>query len=675
MRKALLLFCLLPACLPSKSEVVTCTTDEECRAHGTGLRCDVDKRVCVCAGSFHEGCRNDPIYEDPDGGGLPDGRLPLSDAPVGPAIDTRATDTADIGRSIDLPEGTATDVPMVDAPAPDTNAPDAPGTCATNLDCPDPSKAFCVAGVCAGCQLAGAGACVAPTPACDLASGKCVGCTADSQCATDPAKAFCVAGSCVGCHTPGAAGCAARTDGKTVCATTGAALGQCVECGSTTDCANPAKGFCVNNACTGCTAALCAGKVDGGVSSVCAASGPAAGRCVECVANSDCKTDPAKGFCVNNACTGCTAALCAGSVDGGAAALVCAASGPAAGQCVECTSDAQCTKDPAKSFCVANACAGCQSAAVDACSTRAAAQPVCAASGTLAGQCVECGVSSDCKVATKPICTANVCGVCTDDSQCAAKLGANPGVCLGHLDGRCATDADTVYVGTIGTATCSDSAANPGSVQAPYCTAQTAVGIAKSKAKPLVVVTGALTPSSPIITSSVAIVGKSGGTITAAAAVDGLTVTSGDVYLRNLTIKGSASTSTGVGISAGAGVTLHMDTCAVKDNPGGGILLNGAAFDIKNTAVTGNGPGRTGTTVWGGVLVQSVPSSGSAKLNLVTVQANDGGGIICAGAIQGSGVLATSNTNASLGQIDSVCALGTGCASASSTCGAQSSPK
>ena len=121
------------------------------------------------------------------------------------------------------------DAPVADAPV-DTRVPDAAGTCGVNGDCMDPTKAFCVAGVCVGCQGAGASACVAPTPACDLTSGKCVGCTADSQCTTDPAKGFCVAGSCTGCNTAGATGCAARTDGNTTCATTGTATGQSLAC-------------------------------------------------------------------------------------------------------------------------------------------------------------------------------------------------------------------------------------------------------------------------------------------------------------------------------------------------------------------------------------------------------------------------------------------------------------
>jgi hypothetical protein len=247
---------------------------------------------------------------------------------------------------------------------------------------------------------------------------------------------------------------------------------------------------------------------------------------------------------------------------------------------------------------------------------------------------------------------------------------------MSNIDGHCATDAETVYVGTIGTATCSDTATSAGSAQVPYCTAQSGVGIAKAKGRPLVVMTGALAPSSPVVGASLTIVGKSGATITPALASDGITITSGEIYLRNLTVQGNASTSTGIGVSAGTGVTLHMDTCTVKNNPGGGILLNGSAFDIKNTAVMGNGQGRTGAVVWGGILVNNLPTTGPTNLGYVTIQTNVGGGITCAGGIQGTGVLSSGNTNASLGQIDSVCAISTGvCTTASATCGTQATPQ
>jgi hypothetical protein len=244
-------------------------------------------------------------------------------------------------------------------------------------------------------------------------------------------------------------------------------------------------------------------------------------------------------------------------------------------------------------------------------------------------------------------------------------------------DGHCAADSETVYVGTIGSATCSDTATNAGSAQAPYCSAQIGIGAAKAKAKPLVLMTGPLAGSLTVsFTSPLAMVGRS-AVITPTTFADAITITSGDITLRSLTIQGTASPATGIGINAGTGggnaVTLHMDTCAVTGNPGGGILLNGAAFDIKNTTVTGNGPGQTGAVSWGGIYLESLPISGTTGLNLVSVNGNVGAGVACAVGVQGSGVLATGNTSTTA-QITTSCNI-TPCTPASATCGAQSTPQ
>ena len=633
----------------------------------TGRRvCDIESSQCVF----------------PDASTIPlDGSIG-ADAPAAgdDAQPVDAFGAIDAQPSTDGGADRAGDAPVTDAPV-DTRLPDAAGTCGVNGDCTDPTKAFCVASVCVGCQSAGTSACVAPTPACDLTSGKCVGCTADSQCTIDPAKGFCVAGSCTGCDAAGATGCLARTDGKTTCATTGTAAGQCVACLVDAQCtADPTKGFCVANVCTGCNttgATGCSTRVDGKI--VCATIGTAAGQCVQCTADSQCTTDPTKGFCVANECAGCNATGatgCAGRTDG---KTTCATTGTAAGQCVECTADTQCTSSPSKGFCVANACTGCNTTGATGCTGRTDGKIVCAATGTLAGQCVTCVTSSDCKVATSPICTSNLCGACTADSQCSAKLGTtgNPGVCLNNIDGHCATDSETVYVGTIGTATCSDTAAGAGSAATPFCGLQKGVGSAKASSKSLVAVTGPLVQGSATVspTSPLTIVGKSSATITPDTGTDGIDITSGTVYLRNLIVQGvtTAGSQTGVGISAqpspGNTVTLYITGCTIKSNLGG-ILLNGAAFDIENTTVSNNAAGTTGVGLrWGGIRIDSLPTTGPTILNHVTIQTNAQVGLSCSAPITTSTtVLSSGNNNGSTDPADQIsgcgftsCTAGTGC--------------
>jgi hypothetical protein len=114
------------------------------------------------------------------------------------------------------------------------------------------------------------------------------------------------------------------------------------------------------------------------------------------------------------------------------------------------------------------------------------------------------------------------------------------------------------------------------------------------------------------------------------------------------------------------GATLILDSVTVTGNSGGGILLDGAAFNITNTAVTNNGPGDLMGTTWGGVRVQGSSSAGPRNLNLVTIQNNGGPGISCTAAVQGMGVLATGNSAV---DISPTCVI-TSCGTASAACGA-----
>jgi hypothetical protein len=163
--------------------------------------------------------------------------------------------------------------------------------------------------------------------------------------------------------------------------------------------------------------------------------------------------------------------------------------------------------------------------------------------------------------------------------------------------------------------------------------------------------------------ANLTIVGQSNGLI-AGGASPTFVISSGLVYARDVTLSSSA----GTGITATGG-ELHLDTVVIDGCRGGGVLLDGAAFDIRNTTVSQNGPADDMGSSWGGVRIKNPPTSGPAQLSLTTVQMNDGGGISCSAAIQGSGVLSVSNTNTPV-QVSPTCGF-TSCASASATCGAQ----
>jgi hypothetical protein len=424
------------------------------------------------------------------------------------------------------------------------------------------------------------------------------------------------------------------------------------------------------------------GPVDSGVAEVGTVDANIPDAAGTCASDNDCTGKDAP-YCAQGRCVSCSTGdqcsggtpLCSAShvcVSCAAVDAGCRAATPAceadSGRCLECLGDVDCMRNASKSFCQAGTCVGCAGAGALACAGRNPASPVCLPSGL----CAECATIADCKSASKPSCdpTANVCVTCKRDDECLAGVGG-PGVCMFQQDGHCATDVETVYVGKNGAGTCSDS--GTGSAQMPYCTAQTAIGVAKSALKPVLVVMGQVSGFSiGALSAPLTIVGKS-AVISPADYADGLSITRGEIYLRGLTVAGNPSGVTGIGVNAqaatGSTVLLHMDGCTVKDNPGGGILLAGASFDIRNSKITRNGPAQTaGGTSWGGIRVESLPAGGQASLNLVTIQGNWAPGLSCSGAIQGQGVLATDNAQP---DIVPSCGSVVSCATPSPICGAQ----
>ncbi len=334
------------------------------------------------------------------------------------------------------------------------------------------------------------------------------------------------------------------------------------------------KPYCLRGRCVSCAEPVPDGGVRlcTGMTSVC---NPSTGSCVECVENSECKT-AGKAFCAQNKCVGCDdpGARPAGSqadagVDGGS------------------RSDAGVT--------VAPACTSSKPICVPSNSTSAP---------SLAGQCVGCVTSADCSGNT-PVCnSSNVCEACTNDSQCTT----GPKVCLYHApyNGRCATDAETIYVqnpGCTGTGN--------GSQSTPFCNTQDAFAAVTSSKRIIVLSGSGLFPVTSTVTSGgsgpVSLIGRSGAATNAGAFV-GIRVTSGEIYLRGLTIAGGGNT----GVVVESGATLRMDRCYVTNNGdpsgsgGGGMMVkDGAGFDISNSVFAKNQAGSVGAAVFAGVYLGS----------------------------------------------------------------------
>ncbi len=180
--------------------------------------------------------------------------------------------------------------------------------CARDAQCPAATPA-CVtsgegAGRCVGCLTASH--CTSPM-VCDTAMRVCVGCNTNSDCAGE--TPFCD-GATRMCRACTESDCTGDTP---ACAAAGASRGRCVQCTAER-----------STACTGATP-VCDG---------------ARNVCVGCNTASDC-ADPSRPVCEGNVCRACATAT--ESTDCPTMGLPrCAVSGPRAGRCVQCTADSQC---------------------------------------------------------------------------------------------------------------------------------------------------------------------------------------------------------------------------------------------------------------------------------------------------------------------------------------------
>jgi hypothetical protein len=236
---------------------------------------------------------------------------------------------------------------------------------------------------------------------------------------------------------------------------------------------------------------------------------------------------------------------------------------------------------------------------------------------------------------------------------------------MAHVDGHCATQGETIYVQKI-VGTCMDSGPSDplaGTASQPLCSMPLVSGLLASN-RNLVVVRGTVTAGSWTFASqgspNLSIVGQQSAFI-AAADAPALNVQSGSVYVRGVKVSASAA----ICVNATGG-SLALDTVTVDSCLDGGIFVNGAAFDIRNTTITQNGP--SSDLSWGGMRVASLPAAGAKNLHLVTIQNNKAPGLSCASGapIQGDGVLASGNMT---GDVTPSCGI-TACTPMSSTCGA-----
>lgn len=340
-----------------------------------------------------------------------------------------------------------------------------------------------------------------------------------------------------------------------------------------------------------------------------------------CTNNAQCK-DILRPICgVSGVCQPCSANSCQGALS------FCSATGA----CVACLRSMDCPA--ATPICsTTGTCSACNSpgAPADGCSKRDAAHAVCATSVAKVGQCVGCVDDTTCTSSIKPICDAmgtNECRGCATDTECKG----GPGVCMSHQDGRCATDAETIYVQD------KDCTAGTGAAGAPLCSPQDAPGLFTANRR-LVVVRGSVDRFQWSLSGQqISVVGQSDASI-AGGGSSAIRIAGGDFYARNII----ATLSAKPGIVGESNAKIRLQNVTASGNPGGGVYLDGTTFEIRDSTVVDNGPGQTGAI--GGIAIVNQPATGPAKLERVTVRNNKAVGISCAAPVMATGVLAFGNT-------------------------------
>lgn len=386
---------------------------------------------------------------------------------------------------------------------------------------------------------------------------------------------------------------------------------------------------------------------DGGGGMISDGGGPdAAGSCLT---SAQCGGD--KPICENGNCVACSSAdQCAASH---ADRSLCAPTGA----CVSCLAASDCGEG-APICSASNTCVACNAEGVEAsaCGQRDSSKPACAMD---TGRCVECTGNNECASVGKPICAANACRRCEADAECVAKVGADPGVCMKHDDGRCATLGETVFVERVN-GKCMNTP-QAGTVAVPFCGLQQGIDAAKGGGKPLIVLGGptAVVGANYSGPGKISVVGKAGALIRGGAE-PGLAVEGGEAFLRGMTIEASIP-----GVQVTNGARLQAEDMTIVNNPGGGVLVESGELVLRNTMVSRNGPtSTTGGVFWGGMRLEGVTSTSS--LEKVSVVNNESAGVSCAVPIQANGVLVSGNPG---GEVSTTCNF-MSCGMAGPACGA-----
>jgi hypothetical protein len=301
------------------------------------------------------------------------------------------------------------------------------------------------------------------------------------------------------------------------------------------------------------------------------------------------------------------------------------ADAPAADVNKGCSSDDDCRGDAGGPACdpTTRACVACT--ANKHCSADAGAG-VC---DTAAHACVACLTSADCQDATKPICRANACGACKTDGECVDRNGADPGVCMFHQDGRCATDAETIYVQNNNT-NCLDTQAG-GTKAMPFCHSQPALDQVSATQRVVVLRGADMSPWAATVSGAqVTVIGQAGASIVPGV-YPGISIASGDVYVRNVIIDGGRD----VGVKVANGSIIRLDRVIIRNNTKGGLIAQGTGFEVVNSVFDSNGGSSVGSSSFAGAFLGMTSLPGAPHLfHYNTLINNKDKGVVCESSSQ-----------------------------------------
>lgn len=205
-----------------------------------------------------------------------------------------------------------------------------------------------------------------------------------------------------------------------------------------------------------------------------------------------------------------------------------------------------------------------------------------------------------------------------------------------HLDGRCATSAEAVYVSYVHQPCLnSPTQGGGGTPAAPFCDLATALASAGNRQ--LFILRGNPIAGGATVQSAlpISIIGQQDGLIFATRQQPGLVVIDSDVYIRGLQIFGDPTSTIGI-VVQGAG-SIRLDGVTIALMPRGGLRVSSpAGYDIINSIFDTNGgtPDDSGLFV-GGAYLGKPDSARPHRFAFNTVTGNKGGtGVNCASGSQ-----------------------------------------